>query len=93
MLDGIADGNSPQLIPQLSLSDGAVLAPLAYFQHVKVTEHGNETVVTFQQPRLDRLGRPSPIPDDRFSLTSTYVSELRPESLARMSTRRRGPWT
>jgi len=73
MLDGIADGNSPQLIPQFSLSDGAVLAPLAYFQHVKVTEHTHETVITFQQPSLDRLGSPSPIPDDRFSLTSTYV--------------------
>jgi hypothetical protein len=73
MLDGIADGNSPQLIPQLSLSEGSVLAPLAYFQHVKVTERGTETVITFQQPCLDRLGSPSPIPDDRFSLTSTYV--------------------
>jgi hypothetical protein len=73
MLDGIADGNSPQLIPQFSLSEGAVLAPLAYFQHVKVTERGNETVITFQQPCLDRLGSASPIPDDRFSLTSTYV--------------------
>ena len=73
MLDGVADGNSPQLLPQLSLSDGAVLAPLAYFQHVKVTEQGNETVIAFQQPSLDRLGGQSPIPDDRFSLTSTYV--------------------
>jgi hypothetical protein len=73
MLDGIADGNSPQLIPQFSLSEGAVLAPLAYFQHVKVTERGNETVITFQQPCLDRLGSASPIPDDRFSLISTYV--------------------
>jgi len=73
MLDGIADGNSPQLIPQFMLSDGSVLAPLAYFQHVKVTERGNETLITFQQPSLDRLGTDSPIPDDRFSLTSTYV--------------------
>jgi len=73
MLDGIADGNSPQLIPQFSLSEGSVLAPLAYFQHVKVAERGNETVITFQQPRLDRLGSQGPVPDDRFSLTSTYV--------------------
>jgi hypothetical protein len=73
MLDSIAGGNSPQLLPQFSLSDGSVLAPLAYFQHVKVTERGNETVITFQQPCMDRLGTQSPIPDDRFSLTSTYV--------------------
>jgi hypothetical protein len=73
MLDGIADGNSPQLIPQLSLSEGSVLAPLAYFQHVEVTERGKETIVTFQQPCLDKLGSQSPIRDDRFSLASTYV--------------------
>jgi len=73
MLDGIADGSSPQLIPQFSLAEGSVLAPLAYFQHVKVAERGNETIITFQQPCLDRLGGQSPIPDDRLSLTSTYV--------------------
>jgi hypothetical protein len=73
MLEGIAGGDSPLLIPEFSLSEGSVLAPLAYFQHVKVAERGNETVITFQQPCLDRLGGQSPIPDDRFSLTSTYV--------------------
>jgi hypothetical protein len=73
MLEGIADGNSPQLIPQFSLSEGSVLAPLAYFQHVKVAERGSETIITFQQPCLDRLGSQDPIPDDRFSLTSSYV--------------------
>ncbi|MDB6160271.1 MAG: hypothetical protein JWO04_3977 [Gammaproteobacteria bacterium] len=73
MLDGIADGNSPQLIPQFSLSEGSVLAPLVYFQHVKVTERGKETIITFQQPCLDKLGSQSPIRDDRFSLASTYV--------------------
>ncbi|MFL6602197.1 MAG: hypothetical protein ACJ8R9_12800 [Steroidobacteraceae bacterium] len=73
MLDSIADGNSPQLLPQFTLSDGSVLAPLAYFQHVKVIERPNETVITFQQPSLDRLGSQRPMPDDRFSLTSTYV--------------------
>jgi hypothetical protein len=73
MLDGIADGNSPQLIPQFSLSDGSILAPLAYFQHVKVTERGNETVITFQQPCLDKLGSQTPIADDRLSVASTYI--------------------
>jgi hypothetical protein len=74
MLDGVADGSSPQLIPQFTLADGSVVAPLAYFQHVTVTERGPETIVTFQQPRLDRLGTESPIPDDRLSLTSTMLS-------------------
>jgi hypothetical protein len=73
MLDGVPDSNSPQLIPQLSLADGTMLAALAYFQHVQVTERPNQTTITFQQPSLDRLGKDSPVPDDRFSLSSTYV--------------------
>jgi hypothetical protein len=75
MLDSVADGSSPQLLPQFTLSDGAVLAPLAFFQHVKVTERGNRTVIAFQQSHLDKLGTQSPIPDDRFTLSSTYVLE------------------
>jgi hypothetical protein len=75
MLDSVADGSSPQLIPQITLADGSVLAPLAYFQHVNVTERRTETVITFQQPHLDKLGAESPITDDRFTLTSTYVLE------------------
>ena len=75
LLDSVADGSSPQLLPQLTLADGSVLAPLAYFQHVSVAERRNETVIRFQQPRLDKLGTASPIPDDRFTLSSTYVLE------------------
>ena len=75
LLDSVADGSSPQLLPQLTLADGSVLAPLAYFQHVTVAERRNETVIRFQQPRLDKLGTASPIPDDRFTLSSTYVLE------------------
>jgi hypothetical protein len=73
MLDGVADSPSPQLIPHLMLSDGSTLAALAYFQHVKVTERPNETLVTLQQPQLDKLGTDKPVPDDRFSLATTYV--------------------
>jgi len=75
MLDSVADGSSPQLLPQFTLADGSVLAPLAFFQHAKVTERGNRTVITFQQSQLDKLGTQSPIADDRFTLSSTYVLE------------------
>lgn len=75
MLDSVADGDTPQLVPQFTLSDGSVLAPLAYFQHVKITARGHQTVISFQQPRLDRLGTQSPIPDDRLTLVSTYRFE------------------
>jgi hypothetical protein len=75
MLDSVADGSSPQLIPQFALSDGSILSPLAYFQHVKVTEQGARTMVTYELPHLDKLGTESPIPDDRITVTSTYVLE------------------
>jgi len=75
MLDSVADGSSPQLVPQFTLSDGSVLSPLAYFQHVKVTDRGARTVVTFELPHLDALGKESPVADDRITASSTYVLE------------------
>jgi hypothetical protein len=75
MLDSVADGNSPQLIPQFTASDGSQLSPLAYFQHVKMTERGARTVVTFELPHLDQLGTESPVPDDRITASVTYVLE------------------
>ena len=75
MLDSVADGSSPQLLPQFTLSDGSVLSPLAYFQHVKVTERGARTVLTFELPHLDALGKESPVADDRITARSTYVLE------------------
>jgi hypothetical protein len=73
MLDGVPDSTAPQLIAQITLADGEKIAPLASFQHVKVVERGAETVITFDQPHLDRLGTDRPIPDDRLSVASTYV--------------------
>jgi hypothetical protein len=73
LLAGIADGNSPQLVPYFTLGDGSVLAPLAYFQDVKITTRGTTTIVTFRQPRVDKLGGRAPVPDGRITLTSTYT--------------------
>ena len=73
MLSGVADGSTPQLIPQFTLADGSVLAPLAWFRDVKVTTRGDTTTLTWRQSELDRLGGDAPIPDDRLSVTTTYV--------------------
>ncbi len=75
MLDSVADGNTSQLLPQFILTDGSVLAPLAFFQHVSVTERSSQTRITFRQPHLDKLGSDSPIADDRLTLATTYVLE------------------
>ena len=75
MLQGVADGVFPQLLPRITLADGAQLAPLAYAAHVKVAGKGARTVVTYDQDRLDRLGQKAPVADDRFSVRTTYVLE------------------
>ena len=75
MLQGVADAAFPQLLPRITLADGAQLAPLAYAAHVKIDEQGARTIVTYDQDRLDRLGQKAPIADDRFSVSTTYVLE------------------
>ena len=75
MLQGVADGVFPQLLPRITLADGAQLAPLAYAAHVKVDGQGARTVVTYDQDQLDRLGQKAPVADDRFSVKTTYVLE------------------
>lgn len=75
MLQGVADGVFPQLLPRLTLADGAQLAPLAYAAHARVTGRGARTVVTYDQDRLDRLGQKAPVADDRFSVKTTYMLE------------------
>lgn len=75
MLQGVADGAFPQLLPRITLADGAQLAPLAYAAHVKIAEQGARTTVTYDQDQLDRLGGKGPVADDRFSAKTTYVLE------------------
>jgi hypothetical protein len=75
MLQGVADAVFPQLLPRITLADGAQLAPLAYAAHVKIDEQGARTVVTYDQDQLDRLGQRAPVADDRFSVKTTYVLE------------------
>jgi len=75
MLDGIADGTEPILVPRFELGDGAVLMPLAYFRDVAVSERGKRTEVRYRQLELDRMGARAPRPDDRLTVTTTYVFE------------------
>lgn len=73
MLAGVADGSTPELLPQFTLTDGTVLAPLAFFRDVKVTIHGETTVVSWRQDEMDRLADKAPIKDARLSVVTTYV--------------------
>jgi hypothetical protein len=81
LLAGVADGEFPQLLPRITLTDGSRLTPLAYARNVKVTEQGARTIVTYDQDWLDKLGTDAPIADDRLTVKTTYV--LAPGKISR----------
>ncbi len=71
MLEGVADGSAPLLVPQFTLGDGSVLMPLAFIRHVKV-ETGAAATVTYDQSELDRMGQDAPVADRRMGVATTY---------------------
>jgi hypothetical protein len=72
MLSGVADGSRPLLLPQLQLSDGSTLMPLAFFRGVQIETSGTRTTVSYRQTELDRVGDTAPIADDRLSVATQY---------------------
>ena len=72
MLEGVADGELPLLVPQITLDDGSVLMPLAYFRGAKVETRGKTTIVTYDQSQLDRMGENAPVPDTRLTVRTRY---------------------
>ncbi len=72
LVAGVADSSLPQLLPQVTFSDGATLAPLAYFKHIEVTTDQGITTVMYHQDESDRLGQAKPLPDPRLKVETTY---------------------
>ena len=81
VLAGAADETYPHLIPRVTLSDGSVLQPLAYFTNAKVEVEGDTTRISYDMPALDRMGEAAPQRDAR--VTARTVFELSPGSLRR----------
>jgi len=75
VLAGSPDETYPQLLPRLTLSDGAVLQPLAWFTDVEVTTEGDVTRIRYTSPFMDRMGGDAPVRDARASARTTYVLE------------------
>ena len=75
VLTGSADETYPQLLPRLTLDDGTVLMPLAYFQVAEVTVEGPRTIVTYRQQAMDQMGQAAPVADARVSAMTRYVLE------------------
>jgi hypothetical protein len=73
MLEGVPDGTAPILVPRFTLADGAQLMPLAFIRDVKVEDTAEQTVITYRQTEMDRLGKSVPVADDRLSVATTYT--------------------
>lgn len=72
MLAGSADATFPQLLPRITLANGDVLMPLAFFKDVRVTRRGAVTDVRWHQTALDRMGGNDAQLDTRVSIETRY---------------------
>ncbi len=84
VLSGAADETFPQLIPRLTMRDGAQLSPLAWFTDVEVDETDSRATVTYRQQAWDRMGDVAPVSDTRARSRTTYV--LEPGAIRRTDT-------
>lgn len=73
MLSGSADASYPHLVPRITLADGSVLMPLAFFKDVRVTRRGAVTQVSWRQDALDLMGQNDARPDRRASIETRYT--------------------
>ena len=73
MLEGSADADYPQLVPQFTMADGSVLMPLAWFTGLTHTVENGVTTVDFRQNDMDLMGEKEPRKDDRMSVETRYV--------------------
>jgi hypothetical protein len=81
MLEAVPDGEVPMLVPQIKLTDGSVLMPLAFHRNVRVETQGPKTVVSFNQTKLDKMGSRAPVADERISVATRY--EFQPGKIRR----------
>ncbi len=72
MLAGSADATFPQLLPRITLANGDVLMPLAFFKDVRVTRRGAVTEVSWHQTALDRMGANDAQLDTRVAIKTRY---------------------
>jgi hypothetical protein len=73
LLQGAADAGFPQLTPRITLTDGSVLMPLAWFRDVRTRRAGTNTIVTWRQDALDRMGGDNAVKDARATIVTRYM--------------------
>lgn len=89
MLSGSADAAYPHLLPRITLTDGSVLMPLAYFRNVRVTRRATTTEVSWRQDALDLMGKEDARRDRRASIETRYT--LAPGRITRSDRLRLAP--
>lgn len=62
----------PQLVPRLHLSDGGELGPVVFMQNPKFTADGEEGVLRWTHPLMNRIGTSRPQADARTSASVEY---------------------
>jgi len=72
LFSGAADATYPQLVPQVTLEDGTVLMPLAWFRDVKLEREGDRTILTYRQDMADRMGGRDAVRDGRLGFETRY---------------------
>ncbi|MES2987550.1 MAG: hypothetical protein V4808_06575 [Pseudomonadota bacterium] len=72
MLQGSPDARYPQLLPKITLADGSVLMPLAWFKDVRMTRRGRVTEIRWRQDTLDLMGDNDARQDGRVSIETSY---------------------
>ena len=73
LLQGSADATFPQLVPRITLADGSVLMPLAWFRDVRMERNGDRTIVTYRMDAMDRMGGSDAVQDRRVTVETRYV--------------------
>ena len=73
LLQGSADASFPQLVPRITLADGSVLMPLAWFRDVRMERRGVRTIVTYRMDAMDRMGGNDAVQDRRVTVETRYV--------------------
>jgi hypothetical protein len=73
MLQGSPDATWPQLLPRVTLNDGTVLMPLAFFKDVRIERRGNKTIVSWRQDEWDRMGGKDAVVDARLAIETRYT--------------------
>ncbi|WP_431051202.1 hypothetical protein [Roseateles sp. L2-2] len=74
LIEGLPESGAdhPQLLPRLVLADGSVLLPTSFIQEIKTWHEGDEQVISYRQPGLNRVGERGPVLDTRVTLTTEY---------------------